>query len=238
MDGLDAQPPAGKGHLQNTVSNIFRTKSLLPGLQGGPSGISAGRTASGADNEARHWTIAVPAEPSAAQSTTQAGHLELASLIQHIADAEGSTLPHQLSASSGLSASHAAIAQGSASFARASSHEHRRRTDSDMQAAGSPFAHAPLRQPSKAPSGNWQDQSPFRWQAVEVDIYSLGRFVFKGMSRPQQIVQVLPTALTSRLALFSHVLKRGKATCIQQDDRHLHSVRMWLPDIAGLDVAR
>ncbi|KAK9833496.1 hypothetical protein WJX84_004300 [Apatococcus fuscideae] len=81
-------------------------------------------------------------------------------------------------------------------------------------------------------------ESQRRWQAVEVEVYSLGSFAFKGMGGQWQIAQVLPSSLTARLELFSHVLKRGKATCTRQDDSQLHSVKMWLPEISGLQLAR
>ncbi len=78
----------------------------------------------------------------------------------------------------------------------------------------------------------------FRQQAVEVEFYSLGTFRFKGLGGDWGIAQVLPSALASRLELFSHVLKRGKATCIQQEHSHLRSAKMWLSEIAGLKLAR
>lgn len=77
-----------------------------------------------------------------------------------------------------------------------------------------------------------------RWQSVGVDVYSLGSFAFKGMAGQWEIAQVLPSPLAARLELFSHVLKRGKATCTRQDDKQLHSVKMRLPDISGLVLAR
>ena len=75
------------------------------------------------------------------------------------------------------------------------------------------------------------------WHPVGVDVYSLGSFAFKGMNKQQHIAQVVPTALASRLELFSHVVKRGKATCIKQDDSHIQSVTMWLPDLTGLKMS-
>ncbi|KAK9842884.1 hypothetical protein WJX74_003872 [Apatococcus lobatus] len=75
-------------------------------------------------------------------------------------------------------------------------------------------------------------------EAVCVEIFSLGSFTFKGTAGEWQVAQVLPAALAARLALFSHVLKRGKATCTRQDDSRLHSIEMWLPEIAGLRLAR
>lgn len=81
------------------------------------------------------------------------------------------------------------------------------------------------------------DSTSFVWQGVNLDVYSLGSFQFKGMAGNREIAQVLPSALGARLELFSHVLKRSKATCIRQDDTKLHAVQMWMPDITDMQMA-
>ena len=81
------------------------------------------------------------------------------------------------------------------------------------------------------------ESANFVWQGVNLDVFSLGSFQFKGMAGNREIAQVLPSALRARLELFSHVLKRSKATCIRQDDTKLHAVQMWLPDITDMQMA-
>ena len=91
--------------------------------------------------------------------------------------------------------------------------------------------------PKRIIAGEGDSTNPV-WQGVNLDVYSLGSFQFKGMAGNREIAQVLPSALGARLELFSHVLKRSKATCIRQDDTKLHSVRMWMLDITDMQVAR
>ena len=262
VDQLDACPTVSGGSLRHSVSNIFRTKSLIPGLQGTSSGVSPSRLGSGVDNEALHWTIAVPEEASEAAIAQQAGRLELMAGLLHPPD--GALSLHPAGGCTNLDAPSSAPAanfqttanppfldidhsgqlerRGSAATAMQSALEHHaldgapayqkdRVTDASLD-------YSPSRQRVGPTCGSRQDPSKIRMQNVEVDIYSLGTFAFKGMGREQRIAHVLPTTLASRLALFSHVLKRGKATCTQQDDEYLHSVTMWLPDIAGLKIAR
>ncbi|KAK9864492.1 hypothetical protein WJX84_005112 [Apatococcus fuscideae] len=73
---------------------------------------------------------------------------------------------------------------------------------------------------------------------VDVDVYSLGLFAFKGLASHRQIAQLIPTSLSERLALFPHVLKRGKATCITADSKLLATSTAILPDVSGLVLAR
>ena len=95
----------------------------------------------------------------------------------------------------------------------------------------------PQHTPPKRIIAGGGDSTSFVWQGVNLDVYSLGSFQFKGMAGNREIAQVLPSKLGARLELFSHVLKRSKATCTRQDDTKLHSVQMWMPDITDMQMA-
>ncbi len=232
----------------------------MPSLQGAQSGVPL-RSASNVDDDAPPWTIAVPAEPGDNRIFSQdPGDLELASGLPHHPDSLQN--PAAFLAADMSSAPEAASTHGQATEPSASRIEDDRGQVNAVSASHAPQechstqefrsthdnhasqgnnaarpAFAQMRQRSM-PAACWQDQSTFCWRPVQVDVFSLGSFTFKGMDRDQRIAQVLPTALASRLELFSHVLKRGKATCTKQDDSHLHAVTMWLPEIVGLMVAR
>ena len=82
------------------------------------------------------------------------------------------------------------------------------------------------------------DSSSIPQKLVDVEVYSLGTFAFKGLAAHRQIAQLMPTSLSERLALFPHVLKRGKATCVTSDSRLLAVSTAVLPDVSGLVLAR
>lgn len=73
---------------------------------------------------------------------------------------------------------------------------------------------------------------------LDVEVYSLGVFAFKGLAAHRQIAQLMPTTLTERLSLFPHVLKRGKAICVTPDNSLLAVATAVLPDVSGLTLAR
>ena len=232
----------------------------MSGLQGARSGVPS-RSESRADDDARPWTIAVPAEPEDTGIFSQdPGDVELASGLPHHPDSlqnPATCLAADMRSAFEASSAHGQATEPSASRieddrgeadAASASHSQREcrstqesRSTHDTRASQGNYAVRPsfaqMRQRSM-PSACWRDQSTFCWRPVQVDVFSLGSFTFKGMDRDQRIAQVLPTALASRLELFSHVLKRGKATCTKQDDSHLHTVTTWLPEIVGLMVAR
>ena len=80
------------------------------------------------------------------------------------------------------------------------------------------------------------DELPTRGSQVEV--HALGTYVFKGISQPQRIVQILPASLSERLTLVHGQLKRGKATCLNTEQMQLSTAMVWLPDLSGLMLAR
>ena len=222
--------------MRRSISNIFRTKNRMPGLQGSTPGALSdlSRSESRADDDTAHWTIAVPAISSEAMAATQAANLELASC--HIPPSGHSSIPNVPPESWNIATSPLSLAtcpQDQEALPSATSTSNGRLV-ADVPDADQPSqeprgsdsecavqAHAatqsspagmPFQQSTLLSHGSWQDHSDLCWQAIDVNIYSLGSFAFKGMGRDQHIAQVLPTALISRLALFSHVLKRGKAT--------------------------
>lgn len=82
------------------------------------------------------------------------------------------------------------------------------------------------------------DSSSFPQRLVDVEVYSLGMFAFKGLTAHRQIAQLMPSSLSERLALFPHVLKRGKATCVTYDNRLLAVTAALLPDVSGLTLSQ
>lgn len=82
------------------------------------------------------------------------------------------------------------------------------------------------------------DTTDIPMKLVDVEVHSLGKFAFKGLSSHRQIAQLMPMSLSERLALFPHVLKRGKATCVTANNKLLASATAVLPDVSGLVLAR
>ena len=82
------------------------------------------------------------------------------------------------------------------------------------------------------------DSTSFPQKLVDVEVYSLGMFAFKGLTAHRRIAQLMPTSLSERLSLFPHVLKRGKATCVTYDNRLLAVTTAVLPDVSGLTLAQ
>lgn len=65
---------------------------------------------------------------------------------------------------------------------------------------------------------------------IEVDIFSIGLFKFKGVTGSYQVVQLLPQELRGRNEHFPANLSRGKAVCMQRDVGLLGSVTVSIPD--------
>ena len=82
------------------------------------------------------------------------------------------------------------------------------------------------------------DSSSIPQRLLDVEVYSLGMFAFKGLAAHRQIAQLMPSSLSERLALFPHALKRGKATCVTPDNKLLAVTTVVLPDVSGLTLAR
>ncbi|KAK9831232.1 hypothetical protein WJX74_008532 [Apatococcus lobatus] len=82
------------------------------------------------------------------------------------------------------------------------------------------------------------ESSSIPQKLLDVEVYSLGMFAFKGLAAHRQIAQLMPTNLSERLALFPHALKRGKATCVTPDNKLLAVATAVLPDVSGLTLAR
>ena len=80
------------------------------------------------------------------------------------------------------------------------------------------------------------DELPTR--KSQVDVHSLGTYVFKGIAQPKRIVQILPASLSERLTMVHGQLKRGKATCLKSEQVQLSSAMVWLPDLSGLLLSR
>lgn len=80
------------------------------------------------------------------------------------------------------------------------------------------------------------DELPTRQN--EVEVHSLGTYVFKGIAQPKRIVQILPASLSERLTMVHGQLKRGKATCLNSEQVQLSSAMVWLPDLSGLLLSR
>ncbi|KAK9851364.1 hypothetical protein WJX84_006381 [Apatococcus fuscideae] len=72
----------------------------------------------------------------------------------------------------------------------------------------------------------------------QIEIHSLGTYVFKGIVKPRRIVQILPASISERLTIGHGQLKRGKATCLNVEQVHLTTATVWLPDLSGLQLAR
>ena len=82
------------------------------------------------------------------------------------------------------------------------------------------------------------DSSSILHKLVDVEVHSLGMFAFKGLASHRQIAQLMPMSLNERLALFPHILKRGKATCVTANSQLLVAATVVLPDVSGLVLAR
>ena len=82
------------------------------------------------------------------------------------------------------------------------------------------------------------ESSSIPQKLLDVEVYSLGIFAFKGLAAHRQIAQLMPTTLSERLALFPHVLKRGKAICVTPDNSLLAVATAVLPDVSGLTLTR
>ena len=65
---------------------------------------------------------------------------------------------------------------------------------------------------------------------VEVDIFNIGVFKFKGVTGSYQVVQLLPQELRGRNEHWPASLTRGKAVCMQRDVSLLGSVSVSIPD--------
>ena len=229
------------------VSNIFRTRSSLTHMSstGSLPRLSATTSAIPIVDEPQpashfpHWTIQVPFEDTHADP-----------LLQTILDGEtfDDGTPRAppspailqappVSSETALTPTPDAFVQRSQQFAKKTGSFFAKDGNKPLEDAG--YGSSLLQKGFlNSRSAEAADDLPRGWQAVDVDVFSLGSFAFKGMAGQWQIAQVLPSALTARLELFSHVLKRGKATCTRQDDSQLHSVKMWLPEISGLQLAR
>ena len=229
MEAFDAPRP-DHGGMPRSVSNIFRMKSRKLSTQGSMLGRSM--LGSGLYDAPDHWAITVPDRPSEGEPADQNSCIEMASggggpsAASTPFQAHTSETPTDSTLNPALSIQGTSEASDPPQSAvpAASSTSSPENVKAALQ-AGAPQA------------GTEKPESCIFWQPVGVDIYSLGSFAFKGMNKHQHIAQVVPSALASRLELFSHVVKRGKATCIKQDDRHIQSVTMWLPDLTGLKMA-
>ncbi|KAK9835452.1 hypothetical protein WJX74_000339 [Apatococcus lobatus] len=227
------------------VSNIFRTKSTLGRLNSTGSRLSSTSSSIPIVNDPQppsqspHWTIQVPSEEVSAGPLLQNGLNNLFTnplASKEVASHETSDEPQNPSSlllTSSLDSSVDPLQQPTRNTGSSMSKE-----SSKAPRGASDSCSASQKRFSLSMPAGTAAESQRRWQAVEVEVYSLGSFAFKGMGGQWQIAQVLPSSLTARLELFSHVLKRGKATCTRQDDSQLHSVKMWLPEISGLQLAR
>ena len=221
MDVIDGvRPSDGTRSLARTVSNIFRTRSLTP-IRDQPS------------HEHRSDDIIIDIAPAAELQTKEpSGQLQPFSLSA-VRASKGTALqtPTALSVNQ-LSPSQPGSGLFETGFVQRTS------SKSELDSLGRPVGKPFMHKSHSVSLGVPTSEAPIQWQAVDVSIFSLGSFVFKGMAGEWQIAQVLPSVLVSRLELFSHVLRRGKATCTRQDDSQLHSIKMWLPEIDGLRLAR
>ena len=221
MDVIDAvRPSDGTTSLARTVSNIFRTGSLKP-IRDEPS------------HEHGSDDVVIDVPPAAELLAKEpSGQLQAFSLSA-VRAINGTALHHHTAASvNQFSPSQPGSGSFEAGFVQRVS------SKSGIDSLGRPVGKPFMQKLHSISLGVPTSEATIQWQAVDVNIFSLGSFVFKGMGGEWQIAQVLPSVLVSRLELFSHVLKRGKATCTRQDDSHLHSIKMWLPEIEGLRLAR
>ncbi len=248
-----------------TKSRRLETQSSKLGRSSAASTLVSAQN-SGAYDGPAHWAIAVPTGPSEAEPADHPRYVELASGLSYAVSPSAylnplqahASLEHNKAIQPESSPLHGPPAMPSqtpkadrTSNPLPSSQgnpEMSNPPEFNLQAAagvGAGTCPVPINRaadnsamhavPSQA--GTKKPASCISWQPVGVDIYSLGSFAFKGINKQQHIAQVVPTALASRLELFRHVVKRGKATCIKQDDSHIQSVTMWLPDLTGLKLA-
>ncbi|KAL3150788.1 hypothetical protein ABBQ32_000555 [Trebouxia sp. C0010 RCD-2024] len=59
---------------------------------------------------------------------------------------------------------------------------------------------------------------PFPAKKVPIQVWSLGRFKFKGIADTCKVMQVYPTELAGRRQLHDYQLNAGKATMVSQGD--------------------
>ena len=225
-----------------SVSNIFLTRSPLTRMNSTASipCLSATTSAIPRVDEPQlaehspHWTIQVPFEETPSDALLPTG------LGSESARAQPSPASLQAplgSSKTALVTTPDALVQPSQQSAKKTGSFIAKDGNKPLKDAGLGSSR-PKKRTSNSMLAGAADGLPHGWLGVDVDVFSLGSFAFKGMGGQWQIAQVLPSALTARLELFSHVLKRGKATCTRQDDSQLHSMKMWLPDISGLQLAR
>ena len=229
------------------VSNIFRTRSSLTRLSSTASVPRLSATTSAIPrvdgpqptSHSPHWTIQVPFEETQLDPLLRNG-LVSGTLDDKNPRAQPSPANPQappVSSKTALVTAPDAVTQPVQQFAKKTGSVFAKDGNKPLEDAGYGSS-MPQKRISISMLAGAADGLPHGWQAVDVDVFSLGSFAFKGMAGQWQIAQVLPSALIARLELFSHVLKRGKATCTRRDDSQLHCVKMWLPDISGLQLAR
>ncbi|KAK9811314.1 hypothetical protein WJX72_001645 [[Myrmecia] bisecta] len=73
-------------------------------------------------------------------------------------------------------------------------------------------------------------RSHFPRRLVDVDVYSIGLFKFKGVTGVYSVVQVLPALLAGRIAFISAPPPSGKAICLAHDVCKVGSAAVDIPD--------